>query len=66
MVRGGAVRKTSYSVASTRITELRDLLLGVGFTSVEAIGHDGKPLTLEQADDRHRDSLRRASSVARA
>ena len=28
-------------------TELRDLLLGVGFSSVEGVGHDRKPLTLE-------------------
>jgi SAM-dependent methyltransferase len=47
MVRGGNVRKTEYSVRFYTYTELRSLLLGAGFTSVEAIGHDGKPLTLE-------------------
>ena len=46
-VRGGNVRKTEYSVRFYTYTELRSLLLGAGFTSVEAIGHDGKPLTLE-------------------
>ncbi|MBA2384147.1 MAG: class I SAM-dependent methyltransferase [Actinobacteria bacterium] len=47
IVRGGKVRKTEYSVRSYTLTELRSLLLDVGFTAVDAVGHDGKPLTLE-------------------
>jgi SAM-dependent methyltransferase len=47
MVRDGKVRKTGYSVRFYTYTELRDLLLGVGFASVEGVGHDRKPLTLE-------------------
>jgi SAM-dependent methyltransferase len=47
MVRDGKVRKTGYSVRFYTYTELRDLLLEVGFASVEGIGHDRKPLTLE-------------------
>jgi SAM-dependent methyltransferase len=47
LIRGGQVRKTAYSVRFFTYTELRDLLLGVGFSSVEGVGHDGKPLTLE-------------------
>ena len=47
LVRDGQVRKTGYSVRFYTYTELRDLLLGVGFSSVEGIGHDRKPLTLE-------------------
>ena len=47
MIRGGEVRKTAYSVRFYTYTELRDLLLGVGFSSVEGIGHDRQPLTLE-------------------
>jgi SAM-dependent methyltransferase len=47
MIRRGQVRKTGYSVRFFTYTELRDLLLGVGFSSVEGVGHDRKPLTLE-------------------
>jgi SAM-dependent methyltransferase len=47
MIRSGQVRKTGYSVRFFTYTELRDLLLGVGFSSVEGVGHDRKPLTLE-------------------
>lgn len=47
MVRGGNVRKVEYSVRFYTYTELRSLLLASGFTAVEAVGHDGKPLTLE-------------------
>jgi SAM-dependent methyltransferase len=47
IVRGGRVRKTVYSVRFYTFTELRDLLLAAGFSSVEAVGHDGQPLTLE-------------------
>ena len=46
-IRGGHVRKTEYSVRFYTFTELRDLLHAVGFTAVEAVGHDGLPLTLE-------------------
>ena len=47
IVRDGRVRKTTYSVRHYAYTELRSLLLEVGFTAVEAVGHDGEPLTLE-------------------
>jgi len=46
-VRGGAVRKTEYSIRFYSYTELRSLLLDVGFSAVEAVGHDGEPLTLD-------------------
>ena len=46
-VRSGKVRKTEYSVRFYTYTELRSLLLACGFTAVEAVGHDGKPLTPE-------------------
>jgi hypothetical protein len=44
LIRDGQLRKT---VRFYTYTELRDLLLGVGFSSVEGIGHERKPLTLE-------------------
>jgi SAM-dependent methyltransferase len=47
IVRYGNVRKTSYSVRFFTFTELRDLLLDVGFAPVRGVGHDGNPLTLE-------------------
>ena len=47
IVRGGRVRKSEYSVRFYTFTELRDLLLDVGFAAVHAVGHDGEPLTLE-------------------
>jgi SAM-dependent methyltransferase len=47
IVRDGMVRKTEYSVRFYTYTELRSLLLGVGFAAVEAMGHDRRPLTLE-------------------
>jgi SAM-dependent methyltransferase len=47
IVRGGKVRKTEYSVRFYTFTELRALLLDVGFSSVDGLGHDGKPLTLD-------------------
>lgn len=47
VVRDGQVRKTEYSVRFYTFTELRSLLLDAGFAAVEAIGHDGEPLTLE-------------------
>jgi len=47
IVRGGKVRKTEYSVRFYTFTELRTLLLDAGFATVEAVGHDGEPLTLE-------------------
>jgi SAM-dependent methyltransferase len=45
IVRDGNVRKTSYSVRFYTFTELRDLLLDVGFAAVRGVGHDGAPLT---------------------
>jgi SAM-dependent methyltransferase len=47
IVRAGTVRKTEYSVRFYTFTELRSLLLDAGFSSVEGVGHDGEPLTLE-------------------
>jgi len=47
LIRDGQLRKTGYSVRFYTYTELRDLLLGVGFSSVEGVGHDRNPLTLE-------------------
>lgn len=47
IVRGGDVRKTEYSVRFYSFTELRSLLLDIGFSSVDGVGHDGGPLTLE-------------------
>ena len=47
MIRGGQMRKTVYSVRFYTYTELRDLLLDAGFSSVEGVGHDREPLTLE-------------------
>ena len=47
IVRNRTVRKTTYSVRFYTFTELRDLLLEVGFATVRGVGHDGKPLTLE-------------------
>jgi SAM-dependent methyltransferase len=47
IVRDGRVRKTVYSVRFYTFTELRSLLLDVGFAAVEAVGHDGQPLTLD-------------------
>jgi SAM-dependent methyltransferase len=47
IVRGGTVRKREYSVRFYSFTELRSLLLDVGFSSVDAVGHDGGPLTLD-------------------
>ena len=47
IVRGGDVRKTEYSVRFYAFTELQSLLLDVGFSSVDGVGHDGEPLTLD-------------------
>ncbi len=47
LVRDGRLRKTAYSVRFYTFTELRDQLRDVGFSSVEGVGHDRKPLTLE-------------------
>ena len=47
VVRGGAVRTMAFSVRFYSFTELRSLLVDAGFASVEAVGHDGKPLTTE-------------------
>ena len=47
IVRGGKARKTEYSVRFYTFTELRSLLFDADFSSVEGVGHDGNPLTLE-------------------
>lgn len=46
-VRGGAVREIEYEVRMYMPAELRDLLLGAGFASVELLGGDAQPLTAE-------------------
>jgi SAM-dependent methyltransferase len=47
VVRAGNVRKIEYSVRFYTYTELRDLMVGAGFSSVRAVGHDGEALTLD-------------------
>jgi len=47
VVRNGVVRELPYSVRLFMPTELRDLLLGVGFESVELLGAGGEPLKAE-------------------
>jgi len=47
LVRDGRTRKTGFSVRFYTYTELRDLLLGAGFSSVRGVGHEGGPLTLD-------------------
>jgi ubiquinone/menaquinone biosynthesis C-methylase UbiE len=46
-VRGGTVREIEYDVRMYMPAELRELLLGAGFSRVELLGGDGKPLTSE-------------------
>jgi len=46
-VRGGTVREVEYDVRMYMPAELRELLLEAGFSRVELLGNDGKPLTLE-------------------
>ncbi len=45
VVRGGSVRRFSFSVRMFVAAELRDWLLAAGFASVEFFDHDGEPLT---------------------
>ena len=46
VVRDGRVRRFSYFTRMFAFTELRDWLLGAGFTSVAGHGRDGAPLTM--------------------
>lgn len=46
-VRGGDVRRYPTFVRMFTFPELRDWLLGAGFSRVEAYGRDGEPLTME-------------------
>jgi SAM-dependent methyltransferase len=46
-VRGGTVREIEYEVRMYMPAELRDLLLGAGYSRVELLGNDGLPLTAE-------------------
>jgi len=47
VVRAGKVRRTQFSVRAYTYTEIRDLLLDVGFASVEAFDHEGNELSFE-------------------
>jgi SAM-dependent methyltransferase len=47
VVRDGGVRELPYSVRMFMPSELRDLLLGVGFSQVELLGAGGEPLTVD-------------------
>lgn len=47
IVRDGHVRRTAYSVRFYTYTEIRDLLVDVGFVSVEAFDQEGKELSYE-------------------
>ena len=47
VVRDGRVRRVPFFVRMFTFTELRDLLLGSGFASVQGYGEDGGPLALE-------------------
>jgi SAM-dependent methyltransferase len=47
IVRDGEVRRTAFSVRFYTYTEIRDLLLGAAFTSVEGFDHEGKELSYE-------------------
>ena len=46
-VRGGTVREVDYEVRMYMPAELRELLLGAGFSRVELLGDDGSPLAPE-------------------
>jgi SAM-dependent methyltransferase len=46
-VRGGTVREIEYEVRMYMPAELRELMLGAGFSRVELLGGDGRPLTSE-------------------
>jgi SAM-dependent methyltransferase len=45
VIRNGRIRRVPYSVRMFTYTELRDWLLGAGFTTVDGYGEDGNPLT---------------------
>lgn len=47
VVRAGKVRRTQFSVRAYTYTEIRDLLLDVGFASVEVFDHEGNELSFE-------------------
>ena len=47
VVRDGHVRRVPYFVRAFTFTELRDWLLGAGFTSVQGYDGDGDPLAVE-------------------
>jgi ubiquinone/menaquinone biosynthesis C-methylase UbiE len=47
LVRAGHVRRFVFSVRMFVAVELRDWLLGAGFTSVDFYGSDGEPMTAE-------------------
>jgi SAM-dependent methyltransferase len=49
IVRGGRVRKAVFTVRVLTFPELREWLLGAGFTRVEAFGADGEPFSLHSA-----------------
>ena len=46
-VRGGEVRRSPVFIRNPTYTELRDWLLGAGFSQVDGFGEDGEPLTAE-------------------
>jgi ubiquinone/menaquinone biosynthesis C-methylase UbiE len=46
-VRGGTVREIEYDVRMYMPAELRELLLGAGFSRVELLGGDGQPLSAD-------------------
>lgn len=46
LIRGGAVRHTSFQVRMFTFTELRDWLLDAGFSAVEGYDEQGAPFTL--------------------
>jgi SAM-dependent methyltransferase len=46
-VRGGKVREVEFEVRMYMPAELRELLLGAGFSQVELLGNDGQPLAAD-------------------
>jgi hypothetical protein len=47
VIRDGKVRRSQYSQRVPTFTELRDWLIGAGFSRVEGIGRDEGPLTID-------------------
>jgi SAM-dependent methyltransferase len=47
IIRGGKQRTFQFSVRMLTAAELRDWMLGAGFSEAHAFGEDGEPLTLE-------------------